>query len=121
MERNKRNNMIVKCPKCGTEHTIQKIDPNSTYYCTKCNSIIVSGGKLQIASGDSAQVELKTKYDALRIISTFLQILAYIVGAVGIILSIFGSSLFPVVGAFTICDYWDIHFGNCFHNSISTS
>jgi hypothetical protein len=58
----------------------------------------MSGGKLRIASGGSAQVEIKTKYYALRIISTFLQILAYIVGAVGIILSIFGSSRFPVAG-----------------------
>ena len=80
--------MIVNCPQCGTKHTIQKIDPNSTYYCTKCNSIIMSGGKLRIASGGSAQVEIKTKYYALRIIANILQIFAYIVGIVGVIVSI---------------------------------
>ena len=77
--------MDITCQLCGTKNAMPKeIDPNLIYRCNNCNSIIAPKDKVEVVS----QRKVSTKYYALRIIANILQILAFIMGIVGIIVSI---------------------------------
>jgi len=81
--------MDITCQLCGTKNAMPKeIDPNLIYRCANCNSIIAPKDKVEIVSDVSIQRTVRTKYYALRIIANILQILAFIMGIVGIIVSI---------------------------------
>jgi len=78
-------NTNINCPECGTENYIEGgVVPDTIYHCYKCNAIIAPKEKVEIV----AQRKITTKYYALRIIANILQIFAYVVGIIGVIISI---------------------------------
>jgi hypothetical protein len=124
--------MIIKCAQCGERNVMpKKLEPDVDYVCAKCKSVIYSKDTGEQITNNSNQKKLQTKYIALRTISTFIQILAYVVGIGGIIASILGASLIfegtksfaigGTLGSLVFAIAGILGFSNCFYSYFGAS